>query len=139
MRSDAALTRAVAYPRVLNIADLRKLARRRLPPVVFAYIDGGAEDEVTLRDNLRAFRELSFRPRQCVPVPDCSLQTTVVGTPLALPFLPAPLGFCRMFYPRAEVHAACAAHAAGTAFILSTFSGTRLEDVRAATSGPLWY
>jgi isopentenyl diphosphate isomerase/L-lactate dehydrogenase-like FMN-dependent dehydrogenase len=139
MRSDAALTRTVAFPRVLNIADLRKLARRRLPPVVFAYIDGGAEDEVTLRDNCRAFRELAFRPRQCVPVPNCDLRTTVLGTPLAFPFMLAPLGFCRMFYPRAEVHAARAAHAAGTGFILSTFSGTRLEEVRAATSGPLWY
>jgi isopentenyl diphosphate isomerase/L-lactate dehydrogenase-like FMN-dependent dehydrogenase len=139
LRSEAALTRTVAFPRVLNIADLRKLARRRLPPVVFAYIDGGAEDEVTLRDNCRAFRELAFRPRQCVPVPNCDLRTTVLGTPLAFPFMLAPLGFCRMFYPRAEVHAARAAHAAGTGFILSTFSGTRLEEVRAATSGPLWY
>jgi L-lactate dehydrogenase (cytochrome) len=139
MRSEAALARTVAFPRVVNIADLRRLAHRRLPPVVFAYIDGGAEDEVTLRDNCRAFRELAFRPRQCVAVPACHLQTTVLGTPLALPFLLAPLGFCRMFYPRGEVHAARAAHAAGIGFVLSTFSGTRLEDVRAETAGPLWY
>ena len=139
MKSDATLARAVAFPRVVNIADLRRLARRRLPPLVFAYIDGGAEDEVTLRDNCRAFQELAFRPRQCVAVPACDLRTSVLGAPLQLPFMLAPVGFCRMFYPRGEVHAARAAHAAGTAFILSTFSGTRLEEVSEGASGPLWY
>jgi L-lactate dehydrogenase (cytochrome) len=139
MKSDAALARAVAFPRVVNIADLRRLAHRRLPPIVFAYIDGGAEDEVTLRDNCRAFGDVAFRPRQCVAVPACDLRTTVVGTPLDLPFMLAPVGFCRMFYPRGEVHAARAANAAGTCFILSTFSGTRLEEVREGTKGPLWY
>ncbi len=130
MKSDATLARAVAFPRVVNIADLRRLARRRLPPVVFAYIDGGAEDEVTLRDNCRAFGEVAFRPRQCVPVPACDLRTSVLGTPLELPFMLAPVGFCRMFYPLGEVHAARAANAAGIGFILSTFSGTRIEEVR---------
>ena len=129
MRSDAALARSVAFPRVVNIADLRRRAQRRLPPVVFAYIDGGAEDEITLRDNCLAFGEVAFRPRQCVAVPTCDLRSTVLGTPLALPFMLAPVGFTRMFYPRGEVHAARAAHAAGTGYILSTFSGTRLEQV----------
>lgn len=123
----------------INIADLRELARRRVPAVVLAYIDGGAEDEVTLRENRRAFSDIAFRPRQCVPVPSCDLRTSVLGTTMELPFILAPVGFCRMFYPRGEVHAARAANAAGTPYILSTFSGTRLEDVRAATSGPLWY
>jgi L-lactate dehydrogenase (cytochrome) len=139
MKSDSSLARAVAFPRVVNIADLRRLARRRLPAVVFAYIDGGAEDEVTLRDNCRAFGEVTFRPRQCVAVPACDLRSRVLGTTLELPFLLAPVGFCRMFYPRADLHAARAAHAAGTAFVLSTFSGTRIEDVSPSRSGPLWY
>jgi L-lactate dehydrogenase (cytochrome) len=139
MRSDARLARAVAFPRVINIADLRELARRRLPAVVFAYIDGGAEDEVTLRENSRAFSEVTFRPRQCVAVPGCDLRTTVLGTTLELPFMLAPVGFCRMFYPRGEVHAAREANAAGTAYVLSTFSGTRLEDVREGAAGTLWY
>jgi len=139
MKSDTTLTRAVAFPRVINIADLRRLARQRLPAVVFAYIDGGAEDEVTLRDNCRAFGEIALRPRQCVAVPACDLRTSVLGTTLELPFMLAPVGFCRMFYPRGEVHAARAAHAAGTGFILSTFSGTRLEEVSEGSSGPLWY
>jgi isopentenyl diphosphate isomerase/L-lactate dehydrogenase-like FMN-dependent dehydrogenase len=139
MRSDARLTRSVRFPRVVNIADLRELARRRVPAVVFAYIDGGAEDEITLRENSRAFSDITFRPRQCVAVPACDLRTTVLGATLELPLLLAPVGFCRMFYPRGEVHAAREANAAGTAYILSTFSGTRLEEVRQGTGGPLWY
>ena len=139
MTSSARLTRRVRFPRVINIDDLRQVARRRLPAVVFAYIDGGAEDEVTLRENRRAFVEIAFRPRQCVPVPSCDLTTTVLGTRLDVPFLLAPVGFCRMFFPRGEVHAARAAHAAGTGYILSTFSGTRLEEVADRATGPLWY
>ena len=139
MRSDASLARSVAFPRVINIADLRELARRRLPAVVFAYIDGGAEDEVTLRENSRAFSDVTFRPRQCVAVPGCDLRTSVLGTTLELPFMLGPVGFCRMFYPRGEVHAAREANAAGTAYVLSTFSGTRLEEVREGAGGPLWY
>src|SRR5262245_26199047 len=139
MKSDRSLARSVSFPRVINIYDFRRLARRRLPAVVFAYIDGGAEDEIPLRGDCRAFRDYRFRPRQCVAVPTCDLRTTVLGTNLDLPFLLAPLGFCRMFYPRGEVHAARAANDAGTAYILSTFSGTRLEEVRDGARGPLWY
>jgi L-lactate dehydrogenase (cytochrome) len=139
MKSNRSLARSVAFPRVLNISDLRRLARKRLPAVVFAYIDGGADDEQTLRENSRAFSDIAFRPRQCVAVPACDLRTTVLGTTFDLPFMLAPLGFSRMFYPRGEVHAARAANAAGTAYVLSTFSGTRLEEVREGTSGPLWY
>jgi L-lactate dehydrogenase (cytochrome) len=139
MRSEASLARAVAFPRVVNISDLRRLAKKRLPAVVFAYIDGGAEDEITLRANVRAFRDITFRPRQCVAVPSCDLHTTVLGSKIELPFMLAPVGFCRMFYPRGEVYAAREANAAGTGYILSTFSGTRLEDVRAGAPGTLWY
>ena len=124
---------------VVNIADLRRMAQQRLPPVVFDYIDGGAEDEITLRANERAFTDVTFRPRQCVETPNTDLRTTVLGTTFDVPFLLAPLGFCRMFYPRGESVAAREAHDAGTAYILSTFSGQRLEDVRADTNGPLWY
>ena len=124
---------------VVNIADLRRMAQSRLPPVVFDYIDGGAEDEITLRANERAFADVVFRPRQCVETPNPNLRTTVLGTTFELPFLLAPLGFCRMFYPRGESVSAREAHAAGTAYILSTFSGQRLEDVRADAPGVLWY
>ena len=139
MRSHAGLSRSVRFPRVINIEDLRRLAKRRLPAVVFAYIDGAAEDELTLAENCRAFQRVTFRPRQCMAVPSCDLRVNLLGTTFELPFLLAPVGFCRMFYPRGDVHAARAANAAGTGYILSTFSGTRLEDVRDAASGPLWY
>src|SRR3954470_22461891 len=103
LRSQARLARAVQFPRVINVEDLRRLAKKRLPPVVFAYIDGGAEDEITLRENSRAFGDISFRPRQCVPVSSCDLRTTVLGETFDLPFILAPIGFTRMFYPRGEV------------------------------------
>ena len=133
------MTRAVAAPRVLNIADLRLLARRRLPRVVFDYIDGGADAERTLGENCRAFDALTFRPRCAVATPSSDVQTTVLGATLGLPFLLAPLGSSRMFYPRGEAAAARAAGAAGTVYILSTLSGTPMEEVRAATKGPVWY
>jgi L-lactate dehydrogenase (cytochrome) len=124
---------------VLNIDDLRRLARRRLPRVVFDYIDGGAEAEVTMRQNAAAFGDLQLRPRCAVLTPTCELGTTVTNIPIALPCLLAPVGSTRMFYPRGEVHAARAAAAAGTVYSLSTFAGTRLEEVRAGSSGPLWF
>ena len=129
----------LSAPHVVNISDLRRLAQRRLPRVVFDYIDGGAESEVTLRANCRAFERVTFRPRQCVAVRRCELRTHVLGIPIDLPFLLAPVGSSRMFFPRGEEVAARQAGAAGTIYVLSTLSGCRLEDVRAATSGPAWY
>jgi L-lactate dehydrogenase (cytochrome) len=110
-----------------------------LPRLVFDYIDGGAEAEWTLDQNRRAFDDYQFRPRQCVATPSVDLRTTIAGTTFDLPFLLAPVGFSRMFYPRGEAMAARAAGTAGTGYILSTFSGMRLEEVRAEAAGPLWY
>ena len=124
---------------VLNISDLRRLARRRLPRVVFDYIDGGADGEVTLRENCRAFEDVVFRPRCAVTTPAVDLRTRVLGHELQLPILLAPVGSSRLFWPRGEAAAARAAGKAGTAYILSTLSGTRLEEVRAASEGPCWY
>ncbi len=125
--------------RAVNIADLRQLAKRRVPRVVFDYIDGGADAETTLRENARAFDGVRFRPRNAVANAPCSLRTTVLGTTLELPFLLAPVGSSRLFFPRGECVAAAQAGAAGTAYVLSTLSGCRLEEVRAASSGPVWY
>jgi L-lactate dehydrogenase (cytochrome) len=133
------MLRSVAAPRVVNIEDLRRAARRRLPRMVFDYIDGGAEREITLRENCRAFEQVTFRPRCAVATSSCDLRTTVLGVSLDLPFLLAPIGSSRLFYPRGEVLAARAAGTAGTAYILSTLSGCRLEEVKAASSGPVWY
>ena len=125
--------------RVVNIEALRHLAQRRVPKVVFDYIDGGAEGEVTLRENRRAFDAVTFRPRHATAVPECNLRTTVLGTDLALPVLLAPVGYSRLMHPDGEPGAARAAGAAGTAYVLSTISGHKLEDVKAATAGPVWY
>ncbi|MGA9897822.1 MAG: alpha-hydroxy acid oxidase [Terriglobales bacterium] len=131
--------RAVAAPRVVCIQDFRPVARRRLPKVVFDYLDGGAEGEVTLRENCRIFEDVTLRPRHAVAVPQCDLRTRVLGLDLALPFLLAPVGYSRLMHPGGEVAAAHAAGAAGTAYILSTISGHPLEDVKAASSGPVFY
>jgi len=133
------MARRVNPPHVLNIGDLRRLAKRRLPRVVFDYIDGGADAEVTLRDNVKAYEELTFRPRGAVAIPSIDLKTTILGAQLELPFILAPVGSTRLFYPNGEVLAARAAGKAGTAYVLSTLSGTPMEQVRAATNGPAWY
>jgi L-lactate dehydrogenase (cytochrome) len=130
---------SVAPPHIVNIADLRIAARRRLPRVVFDYIDGGADAEVTLRENCRAFEDVVLRPRSAVATKSCDLSTTVLGNKLSLPVLLAPVGSSRMFWPRGEEVAARAAGQAGTAYILSTLSGCRVQDVKAATSGLVWY
>jgi L-lactate dehydrogenase (cytochrome) len=125
--------------RAVIIEDLRLMARRRLPRMVFDYIDGGAEREWTLGENMRAFQDVMFRPRSAVATKSCDLSTTVLGTTLNLPLILAPVGSSRMFYPRGEEAAAAAAGKAGTIYSLSTLSGCRMEDVKAATTGPAWY
>ncbi len=131
--------RSLASPRVVNIHDLRQLAQRRLPRVVFDYLDGGAESEVTLRENCRIFDDLTFRPRQAVAIPNCDLRTRVLSGDLAFPAILAPVGYSRLMHPGGEVAAAAAAEEAGLAYTLSTISGHKLESVRAASKGPVWY
>lgn len=131
--------RSVASPCVVNIEDLRRAAKRRLPQVVFDYIDGGAEDERTLRANCRAFEDVTFRPRCAMETPACDLRVSVLGQSLSMPLILAPVGSSRLMYPRGEEAAAGAAGTSGIAYALSTLSGCRLEDVAAATKQPLWY
>jgi isopentenyl diphosphate isomerase/L-lactate dehydrogenase-like FMN-dependent dehydrogenase len=132
-------TRSVASPRVICIEDFRPIARERIPKPVFDYLDGGAEGEVTLRENCRVFNDVTFRPRHAVALSDCSLCTTALGFSLSLPFMLAPVGYSRLMHPGGEVAAARAAGRAGTAYILSTISSHSLEDVRAASKGPVFY
>jgi isopentenyl diphosphate isomerase/L-lactate dehydrogenase-like FMN-dependent dehydrogenase len=132
-------TNAVRSPRVVNIDDLRRLARRRLPRAVFDYLDGGAEAELTLAENLRVFQDVTFRPRNAVAIGACNLKTRVLGEELSFPALLAPVGYSRLMHPGGEIAAARAAGEAGTGFILSTISGHKLEQVKAATKGPAWY
>jgi isopentenyl diphosphate isomerase/L-lactate dehydrogenase-like FMN-dependent dehydrogenase len=130
---------SLASPRVVNIKDLRRLARARLPDAVFDYLDGAADDEITLKDSVRAFSEVYFKPRFAVATPACDLSVTVLGQKLALPFILAPIGYSRLMHPRGELAASKAAGKAGTAYILSTMSGHTIEDVKAQSAGPTFY
>lgn len=124
---------------VINVEDLRRQARKRLPRVVFDYIDGASEDELTLRANRHAFGALTFRPHQAVRYPEYVMSTRVLGIDISLPVLLAPVGYSRLFHPDGEKGAATAAGAAGTIYILSTISGHSLEDVKGATPGHAWF
>jgi L-lactate dehydrogenase (cytochrome) len=106
---------------------------------VWDYLDGGAEGEVTLRENCRAFEDVTFRPRQAVAVGQCDLRTRVLGQDLSLPFMLAPVGYTRMMHRDGEAGAARAAGKAGTGYCLSTISGHPLEDVKAASTGPVFF
>src|SRR5712672_1497404 len=132
-------SRLVASPRVVNIEDLRWLAKRRLQKAIFDYLDGGAEDEITLRENCRVFCDYTFRPRHAVKFPAYNSRSTVLGAEISFPAFLAPVGYSRVMHPGGEVVAAAAAGDAGTIYTLSTISGHPLENVRAATKGPAWY
>lgn len=131
-------TRRVSSFRAVNIEELRRLAQRHLPRIIFDYLDGGAEAELTLRANCRAFGEITFRPRQAV-APQCNLRTRILGSGIAFPMLLAPIGYTRLIHPRGELAVARAASEAGIGYVVATFAGYRLEDVRSASSCPLWY
>jgi L-lactate dehydrogenase (cytochrome) len=130
---------SLAAPRVVNVKDLRRLARARLPDAVFDYLDGAADDEVTLKDSEKCFREVLFKPRFAVATPACDLGVTVLGHKLDLPFMLGPIGYSRLMHPRGELAASAAAGRHGTAYILSTMSGHRIEDVKAQSQGPTFY
>src|SRR5690242_2045015 len=101
------MTRSLAG--ALSIADLRRLAKRRLPGAMFDFIDGGAGDEVTLRDNEAAFHEWVLLPRMAVDVSHRSLQTTILGARSELSLLLAPTGLAGFYWPAGEIAAANAA------------------------------
>ena len=130
---------SLASPRIVNIDDLRTMAQRRLPKVIFDYLDGGAESEFTLRENCRIFDDITFRPRQAVAIPQLNLRTCVLSEDHALPIILAPVGYSRMMHPDGELAAAAAASEFGLAYTLSTISAHKLENVRAASKGPVWF
>src|SRR5580698_6539950 len=117
-------------PRIVSIEDLRRMAQRRLPRAVFDYMDGGAGDEVTLRENCRAFQEVVLRPRQAVAIEKCDLRARILGHDISFPVILAPVGYSRLMHPDGELAAARAAGEFGTAFILSTVSGHKLEKAK---------
>ena len=122
-----------------SVADLRRIAKRRLPGGVFDYIDGAAEDERTLAANEAAFAQTSFRPRVLQGIESVDTSTTLLGATLACPVVLAPTGFTRIADPDGELAVARAAARAGLPYTLSTLSTRSIEEVRAVSAGRLWF
>jgi L-lactate dehydrogenase (cytochrome) len=122
-----------------SIADLRRMAQRRLPRFVFDFIDGGAGDEGTLAANRADFQRWTLMPRVLVDVSGRSLKTTVLGEEIAMPLILSPTGLSGMTTRRAEVEAAKAARAAGIPYTLSTNASCSIEDVAKEAGGQLWF
>jgi L-lactate dehydrogenase (cytochrome) len=124
--------------RAANVADLRLMARRRLPGGVFDYIDGGAEDELSLRRNVAAYRRAELVPRVLRDVSGIDTSTTLLGRPLPMPLVVAPIGFTRTASPGGELDVSRAAARAGLPYTLSTLGTRSIEEVAAVSSGPKW-
>ena len=125
--------------RAASVADLRRLAKRRLPGGVFDYIDGAAEDERTLAANERAFADMIFRPRVLRGIKAIDVTSTILGRPVSYPLVLAPTGFTRIADPQGELAVARAAARAGLPYTLSTLSTRSIEAVRAVSDGRLWF
>ncbi len=126
-------------PHALNIADLRRIARRRLPRGIFEFVDRGAEDDVAIRANRDAFGAWSLRPRVLRDVSARTPATTLFGRPMSAPFAVAPTGAAGLLWHEGEVALARAAAAAGVPFTLSTASLSSIERVAAEAPGRLWF
>ena len=122
-----------------SVADLRRIAKRRLPAGVFDYIDGAAEDERTLAANEAAFGATTFRPRVLRGSEEIDIKSSVLGQPLTYPLVLAPTGFTRIVDPEGELAVARAAARAGLPYTVSTLSTRSIEEVRAVTVGRLWF
>ncbi len=126
--------------RAFNIADLRTLARARLPRMVFDYIDGGADDECTLRANVERFADYALTWDVLCDISTISTATTVMGAATKLPFFMCPTAASRLFHPAGGERAvARAAHAAGVIYSASALGTTRFEDIAAVNPGPKWF
>lgn len=126
--------------RAVSVADMRRIAKRRLPRGVFDYIDGGAEDERTMCSNSEAFAKVSFRPRVLRGVRDINVAGSILGLPTAFPFILAPTGFTRIADPQGELAVARAAHRARLPYTLSTLGTRSIEEVRSVVpEGRLWF
>ncbi|HSN26561.1 MAG TPA: alpha-hydroxy acid oxidase [Kofleriaceae bacterium] len=124
---------------VLNLHDLETLARARLPQMAWDYYASGSDDERCLARNQAAFAEIALHYRVLVDVAHRELATTVLGQRVSLPVIVAPTAFHKLAHEEGELASVRAAGDAGTIFILSTLSNTRVEDVVAAASGPVWF
>ncbi len=137
---DAALQRRQGrrLSQLHSLDDVRRAARRALPPMVFDFVDGGAEDERTVRGNREAFDDWWFVPRILTDVEHRSQSTELLGVRRPSPLVFSPAGLVGLAWPHGEAAAAKAANAAGVPFAVSSMSSVSVEDVRAASDGPLW-
>jgi (S)-mandelate dehydrogenase len=122
----------------INIEELRAIARRRLPRFVFAYVDGGAEDERTLAGNREAFARLRFRPRTLVDVSNRSVSARLLGAPSALPAVVGPTGLNGLCWRDGDLALARAASKAGVPFAMSTVSMSLVEEIARDAPGRHW-
>ena len=122
-----------------SIEDLRRIARRRLPGGVFDYIDGGAEDEVAMDRNTRAFREMEFVPRVLRDMGNVDTTGTILGREVPFPLILAPTGFTRIAHPPGELAVARAAERAGLPYSLSTMGTRSVQEVAAVSNGSKWF
>ena len=123
----------------VTVDHLRQVMEKRVPPIVREYYRGGADNEITLRDNVEAFQRERFKPRSAIQLDTVEMRTEILGHQIGLPVIAGPIGSPRMLWPRGEAVAAKAVGDAGTICTLSTLTGTDLEEVRAASQGPCWY
>jgi L-lactate dehydrogenase (cytochrome) len=124
---------------IANIEDLRRLARRRLPRALFDFIDGGAQDEVTLRANIDDFHRLALLPRVLTDVSKRDQSVTVMGRNLDIPLILSPTGLPGMLWPNGALEASQAADKAGAGFCLSSMSTSTIEDVSNRVGRPIWF
>jgi (S)-mandelate dehydrogenase len=126
------------FPRALNIADLREVARRRVPCFVFEYVEGGAEDEASLRCNRQSLESLRLIPQTLVDTSSRHQRVEILGRPCAAPLIIGPTGLNGMLHSDGDIGLARAAAKLGIPYSLSTMSTTRLEDVAKQAGGRLW-
>ena len=123
----------------INIEDLRQTARRRLPRALFDFVDGGGEDEWSVRENRAAFERITFRPKVLVDVSKRDQSTTVLGVPLKAPIVCSPTGMPGLLWPKGEIEAAKAAAKVGSIYTLATRATCSIEEVAEAAEGRVWF
>ncbi|MBV9709884.1 MAG: alpha-hydroxy-acid oxidizing protein [Ktedonobacteraceae bacterium] len=122
----------------INLFDYEALAQQRMSPVIWDYFQGGSDDEVTLRNNRSAFERIRLRPRMLIDVDNVQMQTSVVGVPIQMPVVVAPVAAHALAHPEGELATARGTGQAGTILTVSTFSTYSIEEIAAVATGPLW-
>src|ERR1700731_2017590 len=123
----------------VNVEEYRIRAQRRLPKIIFDYLEGGADDEIGMKHNREVFERYRLLPRRLVDVSKRDTSIELFGRHHAAPFMIAPVGLNAALWPKGDILLARAAERAGIPFVLSTASNASIEDVAAASKGDLWF